>query len=106
MASAAKKKETGRVVKLSKELIGWINQRKLRKGEKNVESFDSFLRRSFGLDARSGEKQGLKIYYVLPNDQEPLIFLTKAEARGAAIVRAVRQGRKKAEAILCVRETP
>jgi hypothetical protein len=99
----SKRKSTNRPVKLSKEVLGWISKRKLRKGEKNVESFDAFLRRFFGLPSRKGEPQELKKYYVLPNEGEPLIFLNKAEARGAAVIRAVRRGTRKAEPVLTVR---
>ncbi len=96
--------KAGKVVKLSHEVIAWINPRKLRKGEANVESYDAALRRFFGIPTLKGESQSLRKYYVIENEGEPLIFRTRAEARGVAIVRAVRKGSKKPEHVMLVVE--
>ncbi len=89
-----------KVIKLSPEVISFLNQRKARMTNP---SYDAALRYYFGLPTRKGEPQTLVTYYVLPNEGEPLVFTTKAEARGAAVLRAVRRGLKRAEAVITVR---
>ncbi len=89
-----------KVIKLSLEVINLLNRRRARM---NNTSYDAALRYYFGLPSRKGEEHNLATYYVLPNEGEPLIFKTKAEARGAAVIRAVRKGHKRAEAVITVR---
>ncbi len=98
----------GKPVKLSTELTAFLNKRKLRRGEKNVESYDAVIRRMLGLPTKEGEAQELRTYFVLPqeSENEPLIFLKKSEARGAAILRSVRRGNRKPEVVITVRELP
>lgn len=95
--------KSGRAVKLSKEVIAWLEKNQRRINDKRIESYDEILRRLFGLPTRRGERQPTLTYFVLPNEGEPLIFQDKAEARGAAVIRAVRRGLKKAEAVVTVR---
>ena len=95
------RKTQAKAVKLTADVIGRLD-RKRRKGE----SYDSMLRRQFGFPSRKGEPQPLQEFFVLPNDGQPLIFLSEAEARGAAITLAVRKGKRKTEAVVTAREVP
>ncbi len=105
-AMSKAQKQKGTVVKLSPEVIAYINpKRRYKKGTKS-ESYDSALRRFFGLPTVRGEAQSLRNYFIIDNGGEPLAFADKAEARGTAVIRAVRKGHKKAEAVIAVREMP
>ena len=96
------RKKKGRVVRLSKEVETYLSRK--RKGS---ESFDSILRRVFGLPDRKGNEQPLKTYYVIDNGgKSPIIKRDKAEAKGEAIILAVRKDSKKTERVLTVREVP
>lgn len=90
---ARKKKpdrDKGRPVRLSNEVISVLTRKKRRE-----ESCDSILRRILGLPARNGSTQHLESFWVLPSTLT--VKSTLAEARGEAILQAVRRGHKKAE---------
>lgn len=103
MATKERKKRTSRVVRLSREVYGYVH-RKARRGE----AADATLRRLFGLPDRKGEPQVLRTYYVVPNEGRPLISDREADARGQAILMAARKrlGAKKAERVIEVKEVP
>jgi hypothetical protein len=85
---AQAKKKPGRVVRLSPKLQAYVEARLRTK-----ETFDACLRRLLALPKkREKGRFETQVCYVLPSD----IFETKAEAKGAAIVRAVRT-KKQAE---------
>lgn len=96
----------GKAVKLSPQLVSWIERKKRRPGRPNEESYDSVLRRFLGLPDRRGKgrRQELKTFFIVPNEGQPMVFLEEAEARGAAIMLAVRKKREKPEAAIEVRE--
>lgn len=99
-SSRKKRKETGKVVKLSQYVVGLLK----RKGSAG-ESLDSIIRRHFGWPDRKGTAQPLALYYVIPGPPA-LISADLAEARGKAIVTATRKGLKKAQSVITVREVP
>jgi hypothetical protein len=105
MATKKQRKAKGSPVKLSHEVITYLNKKKRRDSGTPAESYDSVLRRLFGLPTTKGEEQALETFFVIPAE-EPLIFRDKAEARGAAVLRAVRKQTKKPEFVLTVRECP
>lgn len=94
-----RKKKAGKVVRLSKEVEVHI-----RKRQHAGESFDATLRRMFGIRGRKGQKNDLRVYYILPNGTAPKVSTNLAEARGEAIILATKKGLKKAEAVLTVQE--
>lgn len=95
-----RKKKEGKVIKISHFLANYLRKRGSR-----GESFDSILRRHFGLPDRKGKPNKLAYYYVVPGEK-PIIRTDLAEARGEAIVQAARKGLKKAVAVLTLREVP
>lgn len=94
------KKMPGKAVKLSQAVVTYLR----KKGEE-TESYDSILRREFGLPSRKGEDQSLCVYYLVPGGK-PELSESLAEARGAAILLAARKGLKKAVSIITLREIP
>ena len=91
MARKAKpNRDKGRPVRLSNEVLSVLD-RKLRKAE----SYDSLLRRIIGLPSRNDEPQHLEVFWVLPSTL--LARKSLAEARGEAVLAAVRKGKKKTE---------
>lgn len=99
-AQGKTKRKEGKVVKLSQFLAAFLR----RKGARG-ESFDSILRRQFGLPSRTGEAQPLALFYVIPGPPAQ-VSSDLAEARGKAIVAATRKGLKKAQSVIIVREVP
>lgn len=95
------KKQLGKIVRISRDLEIYLNQRRRKK-----ESVDASLRRHFGLPTVKGKAQDLKLYYILDNNGQPMVFRDKSDARGAAIQLAISQGRKKTEGVVIVREVP
>lgn len=102
----ATKAKDSKVIKLSAPLVAHLNG--LREGK---ESYDSCLRRHFGLPSRTGHPQELREYYVIDSPKQLSIHRSQAEAKGEAILIAVRAGQKRTdkqrkEPVLTVRETP
>jgi len=83
-------RDKGKPVRLSNEVLNELRSR-LRRGE----SFDSLMRRFFGLPDRLGNPQPIRTYWLLPSALVAAPSL--AEARGEAILRAVQQGKRKTE---------
>lgn len=105
---AAEKIKTGKVIKLSRELYGHLTSLK-GKGE----GYDAFLRKHFGLPAKNGHEQPLRSYFVIDTPTDLLVRRTLAEAKGEAILLAVKRGQKfrtdhypKKDKVVCVRELP
>lgn len=101
MASKKKEEQWGKAVRIS---LGVQNY--LKKHQRGKESYDSVLRRMFGMPTTKGKAQELLRYFIVPNGTDPVIRKSVAEARGAAILLAARKGIKKAEAVIEVREIP
>lgn len=103
MSEAAARPKKGKVVRISKEV-----EQHLRRKRKKKESFDSVLRRMFGLNDLKGIPQPLHTYWVLANEGQPMIFMLgeKDVARGMAMRLAVRRGVRKTEPVLRVQEVP
>jgi hypothetical protein len=100
------KRKNGKVIKLSRELAKYLDGLRTER-----ESYDSALRRQFGLPSRTGYEQMLKHYFVIDSPVQLSIHRTEAEAKGEAILLAVRSGQKRTdkkrkEAVLTVRELP
>ncbi len=105
-ARTTKKRRDGKVIKLSRELSKFLDG--LRSG---TESYDSALRRHFGLPSRTGHPQPLRKYYVIDSPKNLSVFRTQAEAKGEAILLAVKRGQRfshkeKKDEVLSVREMP
>jgi hypothetical protein len=96
---ATKPSKRGKIIRLSRELELFINRK--RKGK---EGYDATLRRLFGLPTIKGKPQPLFVAYVIQNNGKPVISMSKAEARGEAILLATKRGHKKAETVLTVTE--
>ena len=101
-----KKTETGKPVKLSLELAAHLDP--LRVGR---ESYDSIIRRYFGLPSRTGHEQPLRNYYIIDTPKQLIVSRTLAEAKGEVILLAVKRGQKlshkqKIESVIHVRELP
>ena len=75
---------------MSNEVLG-ILTKKLRKAE----SYDNLLRRMLGIPSRKDEPQHLEVFWVLPSTL--LARKSLAEARGEAVLEAVRKGKRKTE---------
>ncbi len=105
-AKQPKKKTEGKVIKLSRSLTRYLDSIRTDR-----ESYDSILRRQFGLPSRTGHEQPLRTYYVIDTPDDLVIKRRLSEARGEAILLAVRRGqkltdKKKKESVLTVRELP
>lgn len=99
------RKKKGKVVRLSDTIEQFIR----RKRRKSDESYDAVLRRLFGIDTLKGAKQPLRTYFILETDRDPIAKRTLAEARGEAIILAVRRQKKriyKGETPIKVQEVP
>jgi hypothetical protein len=101
MSSEKNKKKYGKAVRISQDVKVYLERR-----QRGKESYDAILRRLFGLETRKGEAQPLHTYYVIPNNGDPIIRASLAEARGEAILLATKRGIKKAEQIVTVQEIP
>jgi hypothetical protein len=75
----------GKVVRLDPTIVKHLEAKRRPK-----ETISGVLRRLIGLPTKDGALE-LRIYYALPSD----LFETVAEARGRAIVSAVREGKKR-----------
>jgi hypothetical protein len=79
---ATKKKTSGKVIKISKEVFSFIKE-----GRESL-SADAALRKLLGIAPRKGEFSPPLEYWLI---RKPLsIFKTRKAARGAAIVQSVR----------------
>lgn len=83
-------RDKGKPVRLSNEVLGVLTK-KLR----TRESYDSLLRRILGMSTRNGKTQTLETFWVLSNTLT--VRRSLAEARGEAVLQAVRTGKRKAE---------
>lgn len=99
--AADKRKKYGKAVRISQDVKTYLEKR-----QRGTESYDAILRRLFGIPTRKGETQLLKVYYVVPNESNPIVRKTLAEARGEAILLATKRGIKKAESVITVQEVP
>jgi hypothetical protein len=104
MAKAARKPKTGTVVRISRELVAHLGELK-----QPGEGYDALLRRQFGLPSRNGHEQKLRNYFVIDTADDLIVKRTIAEARGEAIILAVKRGqrlidKKRKESVLKVRE--
>lgn len=101
MTTEKQRKKYGKAVRISLDVKNYLEKR-----QRGSESYDSILRRLFGLPTRKGEAQPLRILYVVPNGEAPITKSTLAEARGQAILLAAKRGAKKADAVLTFQEVP
>ncbi len=102
----AKAKKDGRVIKLSREVFAHLAA---LKGER--EGFDGCLRRHLGLPSRTGHEQPLRTYFIIDTPDDLIVHRKLSEARGEAILLAVRRGqrlsdKKRKDAVVTVRELP
>ena len=80
----------GCAIRLSNEVLNVLG-RKMRKGE----SYDNLMRRMLGMPTKKAKPQPIEVFWLLP--KALTVKKTLAEARGEAIILAVRRGKKNAE---------
>lgn len=86
---AGKKRiQKGRVIRVSAD-----TESELRTRRKAGESWDALFRRLLGIPTRKGTEQPRKTFWLL--ERANLIFRTEKEARGMALVLAVRSGKQR-----------
>ncbi len=103
---AAEKIKSGKAIKVSRELYAHLTELKAR-----GEGYDGLLRRHFGIPSRNGHEQPLRTYFIIDTADDLIVRRTLAEARGDAIILAVKRGqrmtdRKRKESVVKVRELP
>ena len=79
----------GKVIKVSAEVYRHLTA--LKRGR---EGYDACLRRQFGLPSRKGYPQSVRSYFVIDSPDMLIIRRSKSEARGDAIMLAVKKGKK------------
>lgn len=104
--SSKPRKRQDRVVRLSKTIIGYLKKRK-----SGNESFDSTLRRQFGIpsfkDRGDDNRNALRTFFLVRQEAGHFkVFDDLATARGEAILVAMRKGVRKAERVIETREVP
>lgn len=99
MTEAKRRKRQSRIIRISRDVDVFLNRARKHKG-----TYDAILRKLLGLDPKKGQAEPLKHYWVIPNGNDPVIYNTEAQAKGGAIVLAVKQHRKEAHPVIKVRE--
>lgn len=97
MSRIKKAKKGGKPIKLSYELIEFLDRKR------KDQSYDQILRKIFGLPTREGEKQPVKVFYALTNPKLA-VFDNLADARGEAMIRAAMNGKRKTEKPIKMKE--
>lgn len=92
-----KYRRKGRIIRVSQEVYAYLERKK-----QGTISWDSLFRKIFGLPNRKGLKQPLTEFYFVPSTGRA--FQKLSEARGAAIVDAVRKGSRKPDKPIRMRE--
>lgn len=90
-------KDDGKPIRISNEVLRILSPKL-----KTRESYDSLLRRLLGLPKKNGTPQELEVFWVLPVALQ--VFRKPDEAKGAAVLNAVKSGKKKAERAVKVME--
>ena len=84
-----KRNQRGMVVRVSEDL-----EQALKKRRRKRESYDALLRRCLGLPDKKGKPQSpyqiLHTYWAIHNEGAPMVFMSQADAKGAAIQLAVK----------------
>ena len=96
--------DKGKPIRLSSTVIRQLMKYQRTKEQGKAESFDSILRRLFGLPTRGGQEQLLKTIWIVPG--VPKIYEDEADAAGAAVLDAVTKKRKKTKKVKQFRECP
>lgn len=99
-----KRQQQGKIIRISHDIETFLNKR--RKKEELNASYDSLLRKHFGLNTIKGLKQPLQTLFIVFDGKMPLVFMKRSEARGMAVQIATMNGKQKADAIMEVREVP
>ena len=99
------KAKPNKAIKLSFDVVKTLNHK--RKGKNKIgadlESYDSVLRRMLVLYNRYGSPNRVRTFYVLTKPKLQ-VYQDHAEAKGQAILNAVRNKHLKAERPIAVRE--
>lgn len=106
MAQQQDKEHKGKPIKVSRTVYEYLTKLKEPK-----EGYDALLRRHFGLESRKGHPQPLATYYIIDTPEDLVVKRTLAEAKGEAILLAVKRGqkltdKKRKDAVRTVRELP
>jgi hypothetical protein len=98
---ASSRTKTATAIKVSLDILKILQHRRKRKPK--LETYDSVLRRVLGIPSKTGEHSQRKVFWVLTKPQIA-IFHNPAEARGQAILNAIRMKARRAEKPLEVME--
>ena len=98
MSKRKKKAIPGKVIKISQELY-----RSIRGRSDEKKSMDSLLRFKLGLPSRKGDVQKFRKFWILRNPTVK-VFDKLKDARGEAVLRAVRGGSERVERPMKLRE--
>lgn len=96
-----RKNRESKVMRISPAVVSYLTKRRRKR-----ESFDSILRRLFGLPTLKGALQELTTYFIIPNGDRPIVRLTKAEANGEAVLLATKKGLRTTEKVTKALEVP
>ena len=103
-STMTRKRDVGQTLRISHAVFNYLNQRRLndktRKGR--PPSWDTFFRKFLGLPTRSGSPQPLVEGFLETDTQ--VLYLTEAEAAGAAVVQAARKKTKRINKPIKMRE--
>lgn len=104
----SKRKQRGSVIRVSEEI-----EKLLKKKRRKNESFDRLLRRLFCIDDGTMPADDyylsenypiLLSFWVIHGEDGPMLFKTEADAKGAAVLMAVKAKTKKLARIIHMRE--
>ena len=85
---AEKKQKPGKVIRVDPTIWNHIQDKR-----KPRESISALLRRCLGLPSKKGDKTEGEVFYILPESK--VVCRTLAEAKGEAILQAIKAGKKK-----------
>lgn len=95
------RKQDGKVVRLSEKLLKYLNQRKLKK---TSESYDELVRRLLGVRSKTGDLNKIRTYWVLTRPKLQ-VFDRLPDAKGQAVLNAVRAKKRQTEKPIKVKES-
>lgn len=99
--------DRGKPVRVSWEVYNFVQKYAKEKkpdGTPFKESFDSILRRLFGLPTKKGDDQSLRVFWTVPGQKK--LYEDRADAAGASVLLAHKSGKRKARKPIRLKEFP
>lgn len=96
--------DKGKPVRLSSQVLQFIKKYERLNEDKTKESYDSILRRLFGLPTKKGEKQEKETFWLPLGGKK--VFRDRADAAGEAVLLAHKKGLKKTKRVIMLKEWP